>query len=38
MESIIFNDQILITHMTSKFGECININEHVIPKEFSVEI
>jgi hypothetical protein len=37
MESVIFNDQTLIKHMTSKFGECIKFNEHVDPKEFSVE-
>jgi hypothetical protein len=38
MESVIFNDQTLITHMTSKFGEKIKFNENVDPKEFSVEI
>ena len=32
MESVIFNDQTLITHMTSKFGECIKFNEHMEPK------
>jgi len=38
METVIFNDQSLITHMTSKEGEKIKFNENVDPKEFSVEI
>ena len=38
MESVIFNDQTLITRMTSKFGECIKFNELMEPKEFTVEI